>query len=408
MWHAAFISVSACAAAALGAGLHAGASSAGSTHDGRGDAGRGHLVHVDTTPPMWLAPGGVANVGGFAGASETLRLVTAHGDVLARTTSGQLGRFVLRFRAPKPGRYRLRIVGESRSTPVGALLVRPLILDAVGDITFGEQVGPALASYGAAYPWTQVAQILRSADITTGNLETSVSERGSAQEKQYTFRGPPHALRPMSTLAGFDVLTLANNHSGDFGRDALLDTVRAVRSAGMQPIGAGANLHSATQPAIIAAGGLKIAFLGFSDINPAGFIATPFAPGTASADLALLSDAVRAARRRADLVVCFLHWGVELVPSPDRRQEQIARACLTAGASVVLGAHPHVLGPVSRPSRRTLVAWTLGNFVFPSTGPTAKTAILQVRLDAHGVSGHRLIPVEIEGFRPRPDFTAGN
>ncbi len=405
MRHTAFLSLSACAAAALGAGLHAGASSANSMRDGRSDARRGHLVRVNTTPPTWLAPGGLAHVGGFAGANETLRLETAHGDVLAHTTSGQRGGFVLRFRAPRPGRYRLRIVGESRSTPVGALFVRPLVLDAVGDITFGEQVGAALASYGAAYPWTQVAPILRSADITIGNLETSVSERGSAQDKPYTFRGPPHALRPMSTLAGFDVLTLANNHSGDFGRDALLDTVHAVRAAGMLPIGAGANLHSATQPAIVAAGGLKIAFLGFSDINPAGFSATRFAPGTASADLALMNDAVRAARRRADLVVCFLHWGVELVPSPDRRQDQIAEACLAAGASVVLGAHPHVLGPVSRPSTRTLVAWTLGNFVFPSTGASAKTAILQVRLDAHGVRDDRLIRVEIKGFRPTPELT---
>jgi poly-gamma-glutamate synthesis protein (capsule biosynthesis protein) len=207
----------------------------------------------------------------------------------------------------------------------------------------------------------------------------------------------------MATLAGFDVLTLANNHSGDFGRDALLDTVRAVHATGIQPIGAGANLHLASQPAILTAGGLKVAFLGFSDINPAGFIATSSTPGTAPADLSLIDGAVRAARRRADLVVCFLHWGVELVPEQNRRQEQIAQACLSAGASVVLGAHPHVLGPISRPNPRTLIAWTLGNFVFPSAGASAKTAILQVRLDARGVRRYRLIPVEINGFRPKPE-----
>jgi poly-gamma-glutamate synthesis protein (capsule biosynthesis protein) len=403
MRHMAFLSISACAAVALGAGLHAGASAADPTLDDRSAIRRAHLLRVDIAPPRWLAPGGVGHVDGFAGASENLRLETAHGAVISRTTSGPRGRFSLRFRAPKPGRYRLRIVGESRSTPAGALLVRRLVLDGVGDITFGEQVGPAIASNGAAYPWTQVASILRSADITIGNLETSVSERGTAQEKRYTFRGQPHALRPMATLAGFDVLTLANNHSGDFGREALLDTVSAVRIAGMQPIGAGANLHMASQPAIIAAGGLKVAFLGFSDINPPGFTATAFTPGTAPADLSLIDRAVHAARWRADLVVCFLHWGVELVPEPDGRQEQIAQACLAAGASVVLAAHPHILGQVSRPNPRNLVAWTLGNFVFPSTGATAKTAILQVRLDAQGVRGYRLVPVEIKGFRPQPE-----
>src|SRR5260221_2488405 len=118
MRHTVFLSMSACAAAALGAGLHAGASSADSTRDGRRDAGRGHVVRVDATPPTWLAPGGFARVGGFAGANEALRLETAHGALLARTTSGHRGRFVLRLRAPKPRRYRLRIVGERRFTPV--------------------------------------------------------------------------------------------------------------------------------------------------------------------------------------------------------------------------------------------------------------------------------------------------
>jgi poly-gamma-glutamate capsule biosynthesis protein CapA/YwtB (metallophosphatase superfamily) len=67
----------------------------------------------------------------------------------------------------------------------------------------------------------------------------------------------------------------------------------------------------------------------------------------------------------------------------------------------VLGAHPHVLGSVLRPTAQTLVAWTLGNFVFPSSGVTARTAVLQLRIDAHGVRGYRLLPAEIDGFRPR-------
>jgi poly-gamma-glutamate synthesis protein (capsule biosynthesis protein) len=87
--------------------------------------------------------------------------------------------------------------------------------------------------------------------------------------------------------------------------------------------------------------------------------------------------------------------------APDSRQGQLASACIGAGAQVVLGAHPHVLGPVLRPTARTLVAWTLGNFVFPSSGVTARSAILQVRLDARGVRGYRLLRAEIDGFRPR-------
>ena len=79
---------------------------------------------------------------------------------------------------------------------------------------------------------------------------------------------------------------------------------------------------------------------------------------------------------------------------------QFAAACLQAGASVVLGAHPHVFGPVTRPTSSTLVAWSLGNFVFPSSGVTARTAILHVNVDRRGVRGFRLLPVAIEGSGP--------
>src|SRR6266849_3503566 len=163
------------------------------------------LLRVDSSLPAWLAPGARARVQGFARANERLVLRSA-GRTLARATSGPRGRFLLRFRAPEPGRYRLSIVAPDRTAPVGVLLVRPLVLDAVGDVTFGEQVGPAISTYGAAYPWTGVARTLRAADVTVGNLETSVSTQGVAQQKQYTFRGPPHALPAMARVAGFDVL----------------------------------------------------------------------------------------------------------------------------------------------------------------------------------------------------------
>jgi len=355
---------------------------------------------VTTTLPAWRAPGARIVVGGFAASRERV-VLRANGHAVASASAGRFGRYALRFAAARPGRYRLTVTGAGRARPVGLLRVRRVVLEAVGDITFGEQVGPALASHGAAYPWRYVAGTLAGADITTGNLETSVSTRGIAAVKQYTFRGEPEALAPLAGVAGFDVLTLANNHTADYGRDALLDTVRHVQAAGIQTIGAGANLLRARRPAIVERGGLKIAFLGYSDVNPAGFNATSTTPGTAAADAAAITADVHAALRRADVAVCFFHWGIELHPDPTSRQQQFAGACLNAGARLVLGAHPHVLGGLSRPTARSLVAWTLGNFVFPSSGVTARTAILRVDLDAHGVGGYRYLPVAIDGFRPR-------
>jgi poly-gamma-glutamate capsule biosynthesis protein CapA/YwtB (metallophosphatase superfamily) len=357
-------------------------------------------ISVRTTLPSWRAPAAPVAVTGFAGAKQHLRLLAA-GRLVATTVSGPRGRFTFRFPAPAAGRYRLAVAGpDGRRARAGTLVVRPLVLAAVGDITFGEQVGPAVERHGPGYPWTSVAPILRAADIATGNLEGAVSARGAAVCcKQYTFRGPPAAVRGLAA-SGFDVLTLANNHSADFGPTALLDTVRLVRAGGIQTIGAGADAYRARRAAIVEAGGLRVAFLGYSDVNPASFSAGAASPGTARADLAQIALDVRAARRRAAVVVCFFHWGVELRADPDSRQRQFASACLNAGAAVVLGAHPHVLGRVIHPSPRTLVAWTLGNFVFPSAGATARSGILRVLIDAHGVRGFAVRAVRIDGFRP--------
>lgn len=355
---------------------------------------------VASRPTGWRAPGVSVVVSGFAG-SGALVVLRADDRVVASTIGGKLGRYVLRFAPRATGHLRLVVQSAGKFRSAGTLQVRPVSLDAVGDVTFGEQVGPAIASHGNAYPWPFVGPTLRRADITVGNLETAVSTRGIAAVKEFTFRGSPAALVPMRDVAGFDVLTLANNHTVDYGRDALLDTLKAVHAAGIQTIGAGADDLQARRPAIVEAGGLKVALLGYSDVNPYGFNATGTSPGTAKADVAAITTDVHAALRRADVAVCFFHWGVELHAQPNSRQQQFAAACLNAGAKLVLGAHPHVLGGVATPTPHTLVAWTLGNFVFPSGTVTGRTAILHVALGADGVRGYRLVPVRIDGFRPR-------
>src|SRR4051812_8032628 len=160
--------------------------------------------------PAWRAPGALTTIAGHA-APRARVVLFARALRLAATQAGTGGRFAIRFRAPAPGRYPLTVAASGLRAPAGVLRTRRVVLDAVGDITFGEQVGPALARHGAAAPWTAVGPTLRSADATIGNLETSVSLRGSAAVKQYTFRGPPWTLPPLRSVAGFDVLTLANN-----------------------------------------------------------------------------------------------------------------------------------------------------------------------------------------------------
>ncbi len=356
-------------------------------------------LRVDGELPAWLAPGARLTVSGRAGSGARVSLLVG-GRRVASGTSGEGGRFVLTGRTPAAGRMQVEVASGGKRTRAGRLLVRPVLLAAAGDVTPGEGVSQAVARYGDGYPWSAVAPVLRGADIATVNLEGVISDRGvPAAGKEYHFRGGPGLLRG-AARAGIDVVTVANNHSLDFGREAFLDTIAAAHAAGLRTIGGGATLGHARRPAILTEGGLRIALLGYSDVRPLGFDAGADYAGTARADPATIAADVSAARRHADLVVVWFHWGVELAREPDSRQRAFADTALAAGASLVLGAHPHVLQPVSRHGRK-LVAWSLGNFVFPSGSPgTRSTGVLLATLDARGVTGFRLAPATIHGFRP--------
>jgi poly-gamma-glutamate synthesis protein (capsule biosynthesis protein) len=147
--------------------------------------------------------------------------------------------------------------------------------------------------------------------------------------------------------------------------------------------------------------GLRIAFVGFSDVVPPGFAAGPDRPGTAVATPEAIRRGVRAARRRADVVVATFHWGVERDTHENARQRGFARAALEAGAVAVIGAHPHVLQPIRAAGPRRVIAYSLGNFVWSAgSGLTARTGILELRLSTRGVEGWRLRRATISGSRP--------
>jgi poly-gamma-glutamate capsule biosynthesis protein CapA/YwtB (metallophosphatase superfamily) len=359
-------------------------------------------IELRTELPEWLAPGAPLRVHGFAGREEPVELLVG-GKPVARAVTGPRGGFRLQAPAPGPGRHAVAVRAGERRLPVGVLHVRAVKLAAVGDVMFSESVGRAIAEHGPGYPWSAAGPLLRSADVATANLETAISARGRPEPKEFTFRGTREALGGMRRVGGIDVVSVANNHAVDYGREAFLDTLRHTRAAAILPVGGGANEAQARKPVFVERGGLRIAFLGYSDVNPYGFPATPTTPGVARAVSEHIVADVRRARKQADLVVCWFHWGEELRPEPTWRQQEFAAAALEGGAHVVLGAHPHVLGAVVAPRRGSVVAWSLGNFVFPSfREQTVRTGVLVVHLGAEGVRGHRLVPYRIHGFRPEP------
>jgi poly-gamma-glutamate capsule biosynthesis protein CapA/YwtB (metallophosphatase superfamily) len=354
-----------------------------------------------------VAPGGRIALAG-EGAPSGARLVLeirrrAEGwSPVAEGRAGDDGRFLISGRvAAAPGKTSLRVraAGGGASTPV-AVTVRSLRLASVGDINLGDAPGAAIEAEGPRYPWQSAGPVLRRADIAFGNLESAVSKRGTPFPKQYNFRGTPAALAGLRRASGIDVLNLANNHVGDFGPIALLDTVRGVERLGIRAVGAGPGLRRALRPQVVERLGLRVAFVGFSNILPLEFAAEPGRPGVAWATPEAVSEAVRAARQRADVVVATFHWGIEKAPYETADQAELARIAADAGAQLVIGAHPHVLQPLRR-TGAALVAYSLGNFVFGAqSSDTAATGVLVTDLSAEGVTAARWRPGAISGGRP--------
>jgi len=238
----------------------------------------------------------------------------------------------------------------------------------------GRRVGEAAAAAGdPAAPLRPLQRRLAAADITVGNLESTLSRAGAPRQGGDSFAAPP-AVLPGLVASGFDVLSLANNHTGDFGQAALLQTVRRVARSPVEQVGAGRDLAAAWRPVVVRRHAVRFGFVAFNAIGETPR-ATASTPGVASvrmqprtgplnaADLRRASRTVRALRDRADVVVVLPHWGKQYTHVPVPAQRRVGKVLVAAGADVVVGGHPHWVQAVQH-VRRGLVVYSLGNYVF--------------------------------------------
>lgn len=284
--------------------------------------------------------------------------------------------------------------------PARAEEAAEVVLVAVGDVRLDGAVAELAARGGADYPVRESLPWLKG-DILFGNLEGVVSDRGEKADKTWTFRAGPDATAVL-TAAGFHVVSVANNHVFDFGPEAMLDTVRLVRAAGIETVGAGKDREEAEKPVVVERGGLKVAFLAFTSTFPKEAWAGPGRPGVAFGDPRRVAAAVREARGRADVVVVSFHGGTELDPEPNAVQKAFARTAVRAGADVVIGHHPHVLQPVEVIDGK-VVLHSIGNFLFASPTPTTRaTAAARIILAKDGVRRIEFVPFDVNEGRPLP------
>ena len=259
----------------------------------------------------------------------------------------------------------------------------------LGDLVLGRGVDPKPDSL--AY----LAPNLSAADLALANLESPLSDLlPEAEDGSYNLCAWADRADLLQAW-GLDLLSIANNHSLDCAPDGIAQTQSALSQVGLIAI--------TPEPVILKINGLQLAFLAFDDISAA-------LDGNAAA------QSIRAARATGALVVVSVHWGAEYQGGASDRQKSLAQEFTDAGASLILGHHPHVLQPaawIETTQGKTLVLYSLGNALFDQGGldDTRQSALVLVTLDADGVTGVRAVPFEIDVVQSRvfqPDAeTAG-
>ena len=230
----------------------------------------------------------------------------------------------------------------------------------------------------------QNLDIVKKADIAFANLEGPVSDKGIDKHNLYSFRMDPSVM-PALAGAGFNVLSVANNHVGDWGRDAYVDTLARLKENEIQYTGGGMNKEEADQPTIVEKNGMKIGYLGFSDVGPDWMQATDTDAGLLLASDPNFDSIIQNASKQVDDLVVSFHWGVEYETKHNDRQEYLAHKAIDDGAKIVIGSHPHVAED-TEVYKNSFIAYSLGNFIFDQyfSSNTMQGMLLQIKLYKNG------------------------
>lgn len=278
---------------------------------------------------------------------------------------------------------------------------------AVGDISFSRGVERMIKINGGNmdYPFLNIADYLRNADITLGNLETTITPGREIQNNEMVFRSNPGTEKALKN-AGFSLISLANNHTPDFGEKGLKDTINYLKKEDIDYLGAGMNLEEANEPVYIEKKGINFAFIAYndSDVVPESYGATETSFGTNFMDIKRMKQTVEEAKEEADLVIVIMHSGTEYVQHPNDRQIEFAHEAVDAGAEIVIAHHPHVVQTIEKYQGKYIL-YSLGNFVFDQawSKETMQSLIAKIYLTKEGVSKITFQPAIIENYcQPRP------
>jgi len=236
-----------------------------------------------------------------------------------------------------------------------------------GDTMLARSIGDNIVN-NQIDPFEFVKDKFLQEDFVILNLETNLgnSNTGNPRAKPYTFKSPIGAITFMKN-AGVDAVSLANNHTMDFGPVALLEQIELIEDGGILTFGAGENKNDAFEPIYLEAKYLTIGLIGVNDIENWSQDVTDTSAGSANFNKDLIKEAIEEANEKADLVIVVPHWGIEYDFLHSARQEEFAHLFIDSGADAVIGAHPHVIQDIEKYEGK-MIYYSMGNFVFDGMG----------------------------------------
>lgn len=278
-----------------------------------------------------------------------------------------------------------------------------ITLIAAGDIMLSRDVErKMIAKKDWKYPFRKTEDITSSADIAFGNLETPILKGDTVPSNSMLFRTDPQAVEGLQ-FAGFDVLSLANNHMMNFGHDGLQSTLNNLDSAGISHAGAGLSLDGIYRPVIKNVKSVKFGFLAYSYSNEQSRDGSENIYGVAKLDAGLMKSQVADLRKNADVVIASMHAGTEYSIDSGSAQVNFARGAIDAGADLVIGHHPHVVGTFEK-YKDGYIIYSLGNFIFDQmwSDETRLGAVAKITFDKNKIVKIDFVPVKIFDYaQPR-------
>ncbi len=267
----------------------------------------------------------------------------------------------------------------------------------VGDIMLDRGVELEIKKNGNSdfkFPFLKIGKDLKEADILFGNLEGPISDKGQKVGSIYSFRMDPKSVDGL-LFAGFDILSVANNHIFDYSRVAMEDTFSRLKKAGIDYVGAGLNEIEAYLPKIKEINSTRIAFLAFNDLGSPYWEAKGERSGMALLDKDKLEKSIKNAKNQADLVVVSMHFGEEYKTSPTPEQKELARLAVDLGANLVIGHHPHVIQPLEK-YKEGWIAYSLGNFIFDQSFSEETMEGLMLKVLVRDKKIAEIVPIKIK------------